>query len=114
MSETWLPVALIAAVVVACAALGESQRNAHRRAKTALGAAMSQKEELESEVVRRRVVEAALRQREADEVIGGDLRDERLGRRDRTLASAVCEQRLVNDVRHRRPRLVCYANRVSA
>ncbi|MBN9121159.1 MAG: PAS domain-containing protein, partial [Planctomycetes bacterium] len=51
---------------VACAALGEAQRAAQRRARVALSAVVARGEELESEIVRRRVVEAALRQRETD------------------------------------------------
>lgn len=51
---------------VACAALGEAQQTAQRRAKSALASAVARQEELESEIVRRRVVEAALRQREAE------------------------------------------------
>ena len=51
---------------IACAALGESQRTAHRRARTALSTAVARREELESEVVRRRMVESALRQRETE------------------------------------------------
>ena len=52
---------------MACAALGESQRTAQRRARVALAAAaVARREELESEVVRRRAVEAALRQREGE------------------------------------------------
>jgi PAS domain S-box-containing protein len=61
-----LSVALFFFCGVACAALGESQRTAQRRARTALATAVARREELESEIVRRRVVEAALRQREAD------------------------------------------------
>src|SRR5579883_516748 len=51
---------------VACAALGEAQQTAQRRAKSALASAVARQEELESEIVRRRVVEAALRQRETE------------------------------------------------
>jgi len=51
---------------VACAALGQSQRSAQRRARAALAASVARRDELESEVVRRRVVEAALRQRETE------------------------------------------------
>jgi PAS domain S-box-containing protein len=61
-----LAVALFFFCGVACAALGESQRAAQRRARLALATAVARREELESEIVRRRVVEAALRQREAD------------------------------------------------
>jgi PAS domain S-box-containing protein len=61
-----LAVALFFFCGAACAALGESQRSAQRRAKTALATAVARREELESEVVRRRVIEAALRQREVD------------------------------------------------
>jgi PAS domain S-box-containing protein len=63
---TQLAVALFFFCGVACAALGESQRAAQRRARAALATAVGRREELESEVIRRRVVEAALRQREAD------------------------------------------------
>jgi PAS domain S-box-containing protein len=61
-----LAVALFFFCGVACAALGEAQRTAQRRARAALVTALGRREELESEVVRRRVVEAALRQREAE------------------------------------------------
>jgi PAS domain S-box-containing protein len=61
-----LAVALFFFCGVACAALGESQRTAQRRARRALTTSVNRQEELESEVARRRVVEAALRQREAD------------------------------------------------
>jgi PAS domain S-box-containing protein len=64
-----LPVALWFFCGVACAALGESQRVAQRRAQRALSTAVARQEALESEVARRRVVEAALRQREHDLVI---------------------------------------------
>jgi PAS domain S-box-containing protein len=61
-----LAVALFFFCGVACAALGESQRTAQRQARDALTTAVARREELESEVVRRRVVEAALRQREGE------------------------------------------------
>src|SRR5262249_8140539 len=63
---TMMTLALFFFCGVACAALGESHRTAQRRANAALSSAMSRQAELESEVVRRRVVEAALRQRETD------------------------------------------------
>ena len=63
---TQVAVALSFFCGIACAALGESQRTAQRRARAALATAVALQEELESEVVRRRVVEAALRQREED------------------------------------------------
>ncbi len=51
---------------VGCAALGESQRAAQRRAQRALATAVQRQEELEIEVTRRRMVEASLRQREQE------------------------------------------------
>lgn len=63
---TQMAIALFFFCGVACAALGESQRLASRRAQTALDTANARREELESEVTRRRVVEAALREREAE------------------------------------------------
>ncbi len=51
---------------VCCAALGESQRVARRRAKTALSAALERKAELEVEVARRRIVEEEINQRQND------------------------------------------------
>ncbi|QJW99671.1 PAS domain-containing protein [Frigoriglobus tundricola] len=51
---------------VACSALGQSQRLAQRRARVALAASVARRDELESEVERRRGVEAALRQRETE------------------------------------------------
>ncbi|AWM37740.1 Phytochrome-like protein cph1 [Gemmata obscuriglobus] len=73
---------------VACAALGESHRVAQRRARAALGVALGRQEELESEVVRRRVVEAALRQREADLVAAQARADEALARLDAFIENA--------------------------
>jgi PAS domain S-box-containing protein len=61
-----LAVALLFFCGVVCAALGESQLSARRRARAALASAVGRQDELESEVVRRRVVEAALRQREVE------------------------------------------------
>ncbi|MCI0703823.1 MAG: PAS domain S-box protein, partial [Planctomycetia bacterium] len=61
-----LAIALFFFSGVVCAALGESQRSAQKKAKSALLAAVTRQEELESEVIRRRVVEAALRQRESE------------------------------------------------
>ena len=51
---------------VCCAALGEAQRFARRRAQAALAEALAQRGGLEEEVARRKGVEFALRQREAD------------------------------------------------
>jgi len=49
---------------VCCAALGESQWTARRRAKSALSVALERKAELEVEVARRRVVEEEINQRQ--------------------------------------------------
>jgi PAS domain S-box-containing protein len=73
---------------VACAALGESQRVSQRRARAALSSAVARQSELESEVVRRRVVEAALRQREADLVEAQRATAEALARLDAFLDHA--------------------------
>ncbi len=67
---------------VACAALGESQRVAQRRARAALASALNRQEELESEVVRRRVVEAALRQNESELTAARNQAAEALARLD--------------------------------
>lgn len=45
---------------VACAALGETQRQARKRVRAALNAALAQRAELEAEVTRRKVAEADL------------------------------------------------------
>ncbi|MBP3955989.1 PAS domain S-box protein [Gemmata sp. G18] len=73
---------------VACAALGESQRVAQRRARAALTSALARQEELESEVVRRRVVEAALRQREGELMTARNQAAEALARLDAFLDNA--------------------------
>lgn len=73
---------------VACAALGEAHRVAQRRAKSALAVALGRQEELESEVTRRRVVEAALRQREAELVAARGRADEALARLDAFIDNA--------------------------
>lgn len=83
-----LAIALFFFCGVACAALGESHRVAQRRAKAALGVALARQEELESEVMRRRVVEAALRQREADLVAAQARADEALARLDAFIDNA--------------------------
>ncbi len=72
----------------ACAALGESQRVARRRARMALETAIARREELESEVTRRRVVEAALRQRETDLVAAQRQTDDALARLNAFLDNA--------------------------
>jgi PAS domain S-box-containing protein len=51
---------------VCCAALGEAQCVARRRAREALSVALSRKADLEIEIARRRDIESSLRQREAD------------------------------------------------
>lgn len=51
---------------VGCAALGHAQRDAQRRAKAALADSLGQRAGLEVEVARRRKIESALRQREAE------------------------------------------------
>ena len=63
---TQLAIALFFFCGVACSALGESQRSAQRRARNALNTAVARREELEGEIVRRRVVEASLRLREQE------------------------------------------------
>jgi PAS domain S-box-containing protein len=73
---------------VACAALGESQRVARRRARTALAVALARQEELEGEVARRRAVEAALRLREGELVAARDRADEALARLDAFIDNA--------------------------
>ncbi|HEY1189976.1 MAG TPA: PAS domain S-box protein [Gemmata sp.] len=73
---------------VACAALGEAHRVAQRRARVALSVALARQEELESEVVRRRVIEAALRQREAELVAARARTDEALARLDAFIENA--------------------------
>ena len=83
-----LAVALFFFCGVACAALGESQRVAQRRAKVALGSALARQEELESEMVRRRVVEAALRQREGELTAARNQTAEALARLDAFIDNA--------------------------
>ncbi len=83
-----LAVALFFFCGVACAALGESQRVAQRGAKAALRSAVSRQMELESEVVRRRVVEAALRQRETELVAAQRETAQALARLDAFLDNA--------------------------
>lgn len=83
-----LVVALFFFCGMACAALGESQRLANRRAARALSNTVARRDELESEVMRRRVVEAALRQREAELVAAQAETAEVLARLDAFLDNA--------------------------
>jgi PAS domain S-box-containing protein len=82
-----LAVALFFFCGVACAALGEAQRAAQRRARAALTEAIGQRAGLEAEVVRRTSVEFALRQRETDLL---DL-NARLARSQRGAAEALAQ-----------------------
>ncbi len=83
-----LAIALFFFCGVACAALGESQQVAQRRAKAALASALARQEELESEVTRRRVVEAALRQREGELTTAQNQTAEALARLDAFIDNA--------------------------
>lgn len=85
---TQLALALFFFCGVACAALGEAHRVSQRRAKAALAVALGRQEELESEVTRRRVVEAALRQRETELVAARTRADEALARLDAFIDNA--------------------------